>query len=529
MMHLNLSQGAMTLLGLMALLAATPAQAAEPIREYPSYGIVTDETNVAQPQRVAASNLMPTDPQVQQLNRINDRYQCGITSIQQEIPQSELVRNMGTCLNTLEEKMAANPNLVAAEDLAQLKALAKAFTSEVGALENRVTNVENSFKVAQETSTFSTTSKLVGEVIVGFTAYSGNTSSAANSSTSGTQLSNRVRLNIDTTFTGKDKLRTRLQSRNTTPLNGATTTNTRMTRLGFDGDEANSTNLSLLQYTLPVFDRSKLILETVGSEFNENMYTFNPLLASSGGGSLTRFGRYNPVYRQSGDGAAATLDHRFSDEFTASIGYAVPGTVAADPTANIAPSGTGGGAFGGAYAIIGQVRYEAAPGINLGLNYARSYSPNGANISGGTGSAFANSPFGTAPTVANHYNFLASAKVSPGFVLSGWAGLTNASLDNGGAGGSADIFNFAVTAAFPDLGAKGNVLGLIVGVPPKVTGSSVAARVDRDTSLHLEALYKIKMSDNLDITPGVLLITNPEHNSSRASEVVGTIRTTFRF
>jgi Carbohydrate-selective porin, OprB family len=523
MMHLNLSKGAVTLLGLMALLAATPAQAAE--------SIVADDnsTTAAQPQKVVAGNLMPTDPQVQQLNRLNDRYQCGIPAINTEIASAELVRNMGTCLNALEVKMASNPNLVSSEDLAQLKSLARAFSSEIGTLENRVTNVENSFKVAQETSTFSTTTKLAGEVIVGLTSFSGNTGSAANSATSGTVLTNRVRLNFDTTFTGKDRLRTRLQSRNTTPLNGATTTNTRMTRLGFDGDEGNTTNLSLLQYTLPVFDRSKLILETVGSEFNENMYTFNPLLASSGGGSLTRFGRYNPVYRQSGDGAAATLDHRFSDEFTASIGYAVPGTVAADPTANVSPSGTGGGVFGGAYAIIGQVRYEAAPGVNLGLNYARSYSPNGANVSGGTGSAFANSPFGAAPTVASHYNFLASAKVSPGFVLSGWAGLTNASLDNGGAGGSADIFNFAVTAAFPDLGAKGNVLGLIVGVPPKVTGSSNAARVDKDTSLHLEALYKIKMSDNLDITPGVLLITNPEHNSSRASEVVGTIRTTFRF
>jgi Carbohydrate-selective porin, OprB family len=33
----------------------------------------------------------------------------------------------------------------------------------------------------------------------------------------------------------------------------------------------------------------------------------------------------------------------------------------------------------------------------------------------------------------------------------------------------------------------------------------------------------------LDITPGVLLITNPEHNSSKPSEFVGTVRTTFKF
>jgi Carbohydrate-selective porin, OprB family len=515
MMQFKFSKSSTTLLGLMVLVAAQNNLA--PAAASPQ----------AQPRAVASSKLNPADPQVQQLNRINDKYQCGISSIQQEITQSDLVRNMGTCLTSLEEKMAQNPNLVASEDLAQLKALAKAFTSEVGALENRVNTVENSVKLAQETSTFSTTSKLVGEVIIGLTTFSGNT--AVNNQTSGTVLTNRVRLNVDTTFTGKDRLRTRLQSRNTTPLNGATTTNTNMTRLGFDGDEGNSTNLSLLQYTLPVFERSKLIVETVGSEFNENMYTFNPLLTSSGGGSLTRFGRYNPVYRQSGDGAAATLDHRFSDQLTGSIGYAIPGTVAADPAANISPgatAATGGGVVGGANSVIAQLRYQPTPNVDLGVAYARSYHPGGSGVTGSTGSSRANRPFGAnVPVSADHFNFLASAKVSPGFVLSGWAGLTNASREGGA--GNADIFNFAVTAAFPDLGAKGNMLGLIVGVPPKVTGGSIAA--DPDTSLHLEALYKIKMSDNLDITPGVLLITAPEHNSARGSEFVGTIRSTFRF
>jgi hypothetical protein len=462
-----------------------------------------------QPQRISNNNLMPTDPQVQTLNRINDRYQCGITSIQQEISRADLVNNMGACLNSLEVKMAQNPSSISTEDIEQLKLLAKSFRDEIGELDGRMNTLENRISLAQNASTFSTTSKLAGEVIVGLSTYSG-----ANPNASSTVVTNRVRLNVDTTFTGKDRLRTRLQSRNTTSFSGVTGTN--MTRLGYDGDEANATNLSLLQYTLPVFDRSKLIIETVGSEYNENMYTFNPLLASSGSGSISRFGRYNPVYRQSGDGAAATLDHRFNDQLTGSIGYAVP-TGSNDPTTGI---------FGGGNSAIAQLRYQPSPDINLGLTYARSYHPGGGGVTGSTGSSRANRPFGAGnPVSASHYNFLASAKVSPGLVISGWAGLTNANRE--GAAGNADIFNFAVSAALPDFGAKGNVLGLIVGVPPKVTGGSIAS--DPDTSLHLEALYKIKMSDNLDITPGVLLITNPEHNSSRPSEFVGTIRTTFKF
>jgi Carbohydrate-selective porin, OprB family len=512
MNRLILSKTAGITLGLMVIAAAQPAKAAEaPIS---GQGTVVGQ---GQPQ-VANNNLMPTDPQVQTLNRINDRYQCGITSIQQEISRADLVNSMGACLNSLEVKMAQNPSSISAEDIEQLKLLAKGFRDEIGELDGRMNTLENRISLAQNASTFSTTSKLAGEVIVGLSTYSGAAPNA-----SGTVLSNRVRLNVDTTFTGKDRLRTRLQSRNGTPLSGSgstatpvNSTGTNMTRLGYDGDEGNTTNLSLLQYSLPVFERSKLIVETVGSEYNENMYTFNPLLASAGTGSISRFGRYNPVYRQSGDGAAATLDHRFNDQLTGSIGYAVP-TGSNDPTT---------GVFGGGNSAIAQLRYQPSPDINLGLTYARSYHPGGGGVTGSTGSSRANRPFGAGnPVSASHYNFLASAKVSPGLVLSGWAGLTNANRE--GAAGNADIFNFAVSAAFPDFGAKGNVLGLIVGVPPKVTGGSIAS--DPDTSLHLEALYKIKMSDNLDITPGVLLITNPEHNSSRPSEFIGTVRTTFKF
>jgi carbohydrate-selective porin OprB len=78
-----------------------------------------------------------------------------------------------------------------------------------------------------------------------------------------------------------------------------------------------------------------------------------------------------------------------------------------------------------------------------------------------------------------------------------------------------------------------------VGIPPRVTGTSASAnltgvnnRSNPDTTLHLETLYKIKVSDNVDITPGVLLITNPESangQASRGSEFVGTVRTTFKF
>jgi Carbohydrate-selective porin, OprB family len=498
---------------------------------------------------VNSDEIAPTDKNVQILKTLNSRYQCGIGSMDQTMSRDEFANNISICLSAIEVKMAQNSGAVPKEDIAQLKELTNNFLTEISALNTRVEAVEKKVALAQNTSTFSTTTKLVGEVIIGLNAFSSQTGKpTADTNGGNVVVTNRVRLNFDTSFTGKDRLRTRLESRNNIPFNGAAGnggTGTNTTRFGWDGDEGNTTNLSLLQYTLPVFDKSKLVIDAIGSEFNENMYTFNPLLAPAAVGSISRFGRFNPVYRQSGLGTAATLDYKFDSKFTGSIGYAVPLAAPAAPglpgtsiAANPVDATNGGGIFGGNYAAIAQLRYQVSPTTDLGLSFARSYHSNGVGVSAATGSAVANNPFGGRPTVANHYSFSASSKLSPGFVLSGWVGLTNANIEAGGTStGSADVFNAAITASLPDLGGKGNALSFIVGIPPKVSNisSSVVGlrnNYNPDTALHLETLYKIKMSDNLYITPGVLLITSPESspvNGNRGSELVGTVRTTFFF
>ncbi len=421
---------------------------------------------------------------------------------------------------------AAEP-AVSQQDLDRLKQLVQSFSTELQSLDARIEALDK--KTAElKAQSFSTTTKLAGEVIIGINGYGGRNTNLGTNGKTGNTLSDRVRLNFDTSFTGKDRLRTRLQSRNTASFNSGVT-GTNMTRLGFDGDEGNSTGVSLLQYSFPLSPQTKIIAETIGSEFNENMYTFNPILESSGGGSISRFGRFNPVYRLSSDGASLTLNHKFSDELGLAVGYAVPGNTASNPA-------NGNGLFNGSSAIISQLSFRPSDDLNLGVVYARSYSSDGNNISGGTGSSAANRPFGSStapvPVSANHYSFLASYKLSPSFILSGWAGFIDANRETA-AGGNANVSNYAMSLAFPDFGQKGNNLAFVLGVPPKLnsrSGAGVAATTGNpNTSYHIEALYKLKLSDNIAITPGLLLITNPEHNSANPTEYVGSIRTTFKF
>jgi Carbohydrate-selective porin, OprB family len=445
------------------------------------------------------------------------------------------------------EEEAAIP--VTQEDIDRLRSLVNMFGDDLQAMDSRI-----------KKASFSTTTKLVGEGIINFGGYGGVPSNATRLD-SNNFFTNRLRLNFDTSFTGKDRLRSRLQARDTTNL--TTATGTSMTRLGFDGNDITDNNsiLSLFQYDFPLGDQTKIRVATTGYEFNDNQPTLNPQLSSSANGSITRFGRFNPIFRLSGDGAAVNISQKLGDELSFDVGYAVPGSGAANATANVTP---GNGFFKGQNAILSQLTYAPSRDFSIAALYGRTYS-NAGNLLGATGSAAANNPFsttainsylpstGTAPAnstlaaantnggngtyTANHYSFLASYKLSDSAIISGWAGFVEAAQTVGG--GTANISHYAVTLALPDFGAEGNVLGFVFGIPPKLnsrtiitnaaTGATNTTTGNPDTSYHLEAIYKVKLNDNMDITPGLLLITNPEHNSANSTEYVGTLRTTFRF
>ncbi|MCY7334694.1 MAG: iron uptake porin [Chamaesiphon sp.] len=535
-----------------------------------------------------ATEIQPGSWAYQSLQALTAKYSCGNTPTGNKIlSREEFATSLNGCVQSIEQLVAKKPRraikkrrpaapsmvappaapeivapppapaiieppapvdapeeAVSQQDLDRLKGLVQSFSAELQGVDSRLQATDAKVTKLQAQS-FSTTTKLNGEAIIGISGYGGNGTAVGTNSRNTTILSNRVRLNFDTSFTGKDRLRTRLQSRNT-PSFGSSVTGTNMTRLGYDGDEANTTNLSLLQYSFPLSSQTKVIVETTGSEFNENMPTFNPILASSGSGSISRFGRFNPVYRLSGDGAALTINHKFSDALDLAVGYAIPNGT--NPAANnsqtnpVANPAAGSGLFNGSNAIISQLNFAPSKDLSLGLVYARAYSTNGV-INAGTGSIAANTPFGGTPTTANHYSFMTSYKVSPNFILSGWAGFTEANRETG-VTGNASTSNYAISLAFPDFGQKGNNLAFIVGIPPKLnsrTGTGLGAanaptpsttatiQGSPDTSYHIEALYRVKLSDNLAITPGILFITNPEHNRANPTEYVGTIRTTFNF
>jgi hypothetical protein len=123
--------------------------------------------------------------------------------------------------------------------------------------------------------------------------------------------------------------------------------------------------------------------------------------------------------------------------------------------------------------------------------------------------------------------------ISPNLAFGGWFGYNkNSDIDGDSASPTLrerDILNWAVTAAFPNLGGEGNLGGILIGQEPHVTGATGTAIADNGYSLHLEGFYQVKINDNLSITPGLIYLTAPDHNNANSGALIGTVRTTFSF
>lgn len=477
-------------------------------------------TNVSQ-----LRDVSPGDWAYEALRSLVERYGCiagypdGTYRGNRAMTRYEFAAGVNSCLQQIERLIGTSTeSFVTQQDLETLQRLVDEFRTEITALGTRVDQLEGRVAFLEDHQ-FSTTTKLNGEAIFAIADVFGNEKPGGSDLEVNTILANRTRLNFDTTFTGKDRLRVRLQARNITPFNTATDTN--MTRLSFDGNNDNNVEIDDLYYQFPLTKQTlvSLIANAYGSENLAN--PLNPLLQSDATGSISRFGRFHSIYRLA-EGTGIGITQKFGDALSLSLAYRA--TNGSNPNEKA-------GLFDGQSGAMAQLTFQPSPALSVGLTYVNYYAPgNNVNTTGSIGSAFASRPFNRVATLAQAYGLETSWRISPKFTVSGWAGYTYAqALSGPNQGSHADIWNWAVTLGFPDLGKKGSLFGVVVGMPPKVTDNTFSSRENRNTSYHIEAFYRYRLTTNIDITPGFFVILNPEHDHRNDALWVGTLRTTFRF
>lgn len=501
-------------------------------------------TNVSQ-----LRDVSPGDWAFEALRSLVERYGCiagypdGTYRGNRAMSRYEFAAGLNACLQQVERLLASGTsNLATKEDIATLQRLVDEFGTELANLRGRVDALE-ARTTELELTQFSTTTKLNAQAIFAFTGIAKGDNALGGEIPNVTAFGDRVRLNFDTSFTGKDVLRTRLQASNLPAYSGTSTFtpegDLRFADGPFGGGGGNDIEVDALLYAFPI-GKTTVVIEANAGAPDDFTNTVNPYIDGDGDtGAISNFGTRNPIYGLVG-GTGLGIRHTFSDALELSLGYLAG--EANNPN-------EGSGLFDGSYGAIAQVTFKPINKLTLGLTYINAYNvdltagSNRANLRSALADnanlPLALQPFAglSVPTSSNAYGVQASFQFSPNFVLGGWVGYTNTRTLSTAGGviprGDLDIWNWAVTLALPDLGKEGNVAALIVGMEPKVTdvssGLGAAIGEDRDTSLHIEGFYQFKLTENIAITPGIIWLTAPDHNSNNDDIVIGAVRTTFSF
>ncbi|MGH2414892.1 MAG: iron uptake porin, partial [Microcystaceae cyanobacterium] len=437
------------------------------------------------------------------------------------------------------------------------------FQAELAALGARVDNLEGRVAFLEDHQ-FSTTTKLSGEAIFAVTDSFGSNDETQ------TIFGDRVRLELNTSFTGDDRLVTRLAAGNLQAFEtenraidlfnpdandgegafesfdfGAVNPETTQTFNLHPGDN-NNVSIDWLAYYKPFKLGENFVLNTYVAAFggihSDYAPTNNPYFEDydGGNGALSTFASENPIYRIGGGaGAALSFQLGFLESVlgpsTLTFGYLAGN--AGDPN-------EGSGLLNGQYAALGQLNFNLFDVVNLGFTYVHGFhkSENAIFGLGGdlgvVGTNFANlantqvqfgdtnttTDFDIPDKVTNSYGATAAFNITDKISFSAFGGYTNViALGRG----SRDIWYYGGGVAFADLGKEGSVLGIFAGVQPYL-GSAIGEFSNADNTfhnelpIHIEGFYKYQLTDNISITPGVIYLTNPQQDSNNKDVIIGT-------
>ncbi|BAY20670.1 S-layer region-like protein [Calothrix sp. NIES-2100] len=519
------------------------------------------------------SDVQPTDWAFAALQSLVERYGCiaGYPNStyrgNRALTRYEFAAGLNACLDRVNELIAtATSDLVTKEDLNTIKKLQEEFAAELSTLRGRVDTLEA--RTAElEANQFSTTTKLNGEVII---AAIGATGGAPDRNDPNIILTNRVRLNLNTSFTGKDLLITGLQSHNflggvdgsgslqeslglASPVLSASSARTSFEPqfAGVDPKNlstigANSVQLYKLLYIFPVADKLTLFAGTA-AEVSDAFPTITPFYGE-GQESISRFGNLNPVLRVSGGtsgsglASAAGFIYSFSPQLDlralyGSVNANLP-SKAGDILPGVSNTPLGAGVFSGSSVVAAQLTFRPSNSFEIGLNYANSYHEINILGTGLTSSdigalAGPGVPLGT-PVKLNSFGGTVTWRFSPKIALSGYGAALFVDDSSPDIDASTTFTSWMVGVHFNDLLKPGNNAGIIFGQPLYRTDASGAAQlaaagVNRAVPYHLEAYYRFRVNDNVSITPGAFVLFNPEGDSRNETTTVGVLRTTFTF
>ncbi|MCP9775310.1 iron uptake porin [Cyanobium sp. WAJ14-Wanaka] len=481
-------------LGLLAPMAANAADLN--VAGVSKYAADEQVTSISQ-----FSDVKPTDWAYQALSNLIERYGCvagypnGTYKGGQAMTRFEAAALLNACLDRVTETTD------------ELKKLMTEFQKELAILKGRVDGLDARVGTL-EANQFSTTTKLKGVatfVIGGVdngTAY--GVDYPTGSSTNNITFNYDVKLNLDTSFTGKDLLRTTLRSNNyqnsAFGQNGSAALETASTP---SNTSADAVGINRLFYQFPVGSNWTA---TVGAKVRQDdMLAMWP----SAYGADTILDRMTyagaPGAYSLNLGAGAGLSYK-KDGFSLSGNYVSNQLTSGNSVQSSNVLDADGSGIGSASTTTFQAGYAAS---NWGMAFAYTYS----NAASSYALLDPNASYNSKG--ANNLGFSAywqpkTTGIIPS--ISAGVGSTYANGDNG------DSSTWQVALQWSDAFVKGNAFGMAYG-DTQIGGTDQATD-------SFEVFYKMQVTDNISVTPAFVWING--YGGSKDS-VGGLVKTTFKF
>jgi len=521
------------------------------------------------------TDVSPTDWAFQALQSLVERYGCVVGYPDKTyrgnraMTRYEFAAGLNACMDRVNELIAAaTADLVRKEDLLLLQKLQEEFAAELATLRGRVGALEVR-TATLEKQQFSTTTKLNGQVIMavvsGWGGASGDGSTPKGEGGIPT-LVDRVRLDLKTSFTGKDLLITGLQAYNFlgSPVTGDGSLQAAlfpgqafltsgMTKLGFEPQfpgfdvktltpqAANSVNLYKLLYVFPSGLDNLTLFVGPAAEVTDAFPAVTPFYGE-GTEAISRFGSLNPVLRVSGGtsltGLASAAGFIWSITPTidwralyGSVNANLPGT-APDILPGVSATPLGAGLFSGSSVIATQLTLKPFNTVEVALNYAHSYHEInilGTGLSTSSANALGGLPVGI-PVQLNSFGGTLTWNITPQIAFSTYGAWILVNDQSSRVDASSNFSSWMTGFHFKDVLKKGSSAGLLFGQPLyRYSSGGDARRIANAVPYQLEAYYRYQVTDNISITPGVFVIFNPEGLTTNDTTTVGVLRTTFTF
>ncbi|MBW4673990.1 MAG: iron uptake porin [Desmonostoc geniculatum HA4340-LM1] len=495
------------------------------------------------------NDLQPNDWAFGALQSLVERYGCiaGYPDSNyrgnRALTRYEFAAGVNACLDRINELIATATNdLLSSEDLIILQRLQSEFAAELATLRGRVDSLEA--RIAEiEANQFSTTTKLSGLLIVGLQGRTSNRGDV--NPRDGQKETNDAGTNINVISLAQLYLTSQITPRSylfTGLLAGKGGTTPRFTNsvsrndvlLGYEFP-TDSLIISDLNFHWLVTDKLAVMVGTEGVSMPAAFRGPNRV-ESAATGPLSYFAQRNPILNMGYGHGGIAIDWQFAKRASLQAIYTSyqPGN-----------PNKGSGLFDGNTTTGVQLLLTPTDTIDFSLYYVNNYSSDGCLLTfvGDECLTAVNSATGrSAPLQTNAVGATVTWQISKSISAGAWGGYTKSYIP--GRSGNVETTNYMLFLNFPDLFAKGNLGGIYIGQPPKITSSNLPvgdnvpdfvntglgrAGGQPGTTTQIEAFYRFQLNDNISITPGIIHILQPGHTPDSDSVTIGILRSTFTF